>query len=195
MQLEAIRKLQRLWDDLDATGGLEEERGSSGLTLVDSIGGSSTWSLWNRIAKKLEALPAPPPPVRGLYLYGQRASAHCCCFGCAALTPSVLAGGVGTGKTMLMDIFSDSLPPGARKKRIHFLDFMLDVHRRLRHLKNVADPLYAVAQARALELVRVSDGGSRGLCLRRSSRACTSPEAAAWCFASTSSWSRTWQTP
>jgi hypothetical protein len=150
-----------LWDDLDATGGLEEERGSSGLTLVDSIGGSSTWSLWNRIAKKLEAPPAPPPPVRGLYLYGQRAAARCCCSGCAALTPPALTGGVGTGKTMLMDIFGDSLPPGARKKRIHFLDFMLDVHRRLRNLKNVADPLYAVAQGRAPELVRVSDGGSR----------------------------------
>ena len=50
---------------------------------------------------------------------------------------------------MLMDIFSDSLGHGTRKKRIHFLDFMLDVHRRLRHLKNVADPLHAVAQARS----------------------------------------------
>jgi len=49
---------------------------------------------------------------------------------------------------MLMDVFYDSLTPGARKKRIHFLDFMLDVHRRLRHMKNVADPLHAVAQAR-----------------------------------------------
>ena len=51
---------------------------------------------------------------------------------------------------MLMDIFSDSLGHGTRKKRIHFLDFMLDVHRRLRHLKNVADPLHTVAQVRML---------------------------------------------
>ena len=69
-QLDAVRKLQRVWDELDAVDGLAEERGGSGLTLVDSIGGSSTWSLWNRIAKKLEVAP-PPPQIRGLYLYGQ----------------------------------------------------------------------------------------------------------------------------
>ena len=70
-QLDAVRKLQRVWDEIDAADGLADERGSSGLTLVDSIGGSSTWSLWNRIAKKLEAAPEPPPRIRGLYLYGQ----------------------------------------------------------------------------------------------------------------------------
>ena len=90
---------------------------------------------------------------------------------------------------MLMDIFSDSLAPGARKKRIHFLDFMLDVHRRLRHMKNVADPLFAVAQARFHQSATVC-----GLRLTlapapgRSSHACTSLVAAAWCFAWTSSW-------
>ena len=130
--------------------------------MVDSIGGSSTSSLWNRILKKLEAPPAPPPPVRGLYLYGPSARqyrvllllvhrAHAC----------ARTGGVGTGKTMLLDLFSDSLPPGIRKKRIHFLDFMLDVHRRLRNLKNVADPLHAVAQARVHAPYLVQLGGSR----------------------------------
>ena len=62
---------------------------------------------------------------------------------------------------MLMDIFSDSLPPGTRKKRIHFLDFMLDVHRRLRNLKNVADPLHAVAQ----EFTRIHKPGDGRLVL------------------------------
>lgn len=75
-QLEAVRKLQRVWDDVKAVGGLaEEEHSSSGLTLVDSLGGSSSWghsSLWQRLARKLEAPPAPPPPVRGLYLFGAR---------------------------------------------------------------------------------------------------------------------------
>ena len=150
VQLDAVRKLQRVWDELDAVDGTAEERGGSGLTLVDSIGGSSTWSLWNRIAKKLEVAP-PPPQIRGLYLYGQQTVAHAAAAAAAAapsLTPHLVTGGVGTGKTMLMDIFSDSLGHGTRKKRIHFLDFMLDVHRRLRHLKNVADPLHTVAQAR-----------------------------------------------
>ncbi|KAF5186623.1 Afg1-like atpase [Thalictrum thalictroides] len=62
-------------------------------------------------------------PVKGLYLYG----------------------GVGTGKTMLMDLFFDQLPSNWRKKRIHFHDFMLNVHSRLQRQKGVADPLEDVA--------------------------------------------------
>ncbi|XP_026402186.1 AFG1-like ATPase isoform X2 [Papaver somniferum] len=62
-------------------------------------------------------------PVKGLYLYG----------------------GVGTGKTMLMDLFYDQLPSNWRKKRIHFHDFMLTVHSRLQKHKGVADPLEVVA--------------------------------------------------
>ena len=33
-----------------------------------------------------------------------------------------------------------------RKKRVHYHDFMLDVHRRLREHKGQADPLRAVAE-------------------------------------------------
>nr|XP_010927973.1 AFG1-like ATPase [Elaeis guineensis] len=62
-------------------------------------------------------------PVNGLYLHG----------------------GVGTGKTMLMDLFYDRLPCNWRKKRIHFHDFMLSVHSRLQMHKGVADPLEVVA--------------------------------------------------
>ncbi|XP_042056365.1 AFG1-like ATPase [Salvia splendens] len=58
-------------------------------------------------------------PVRGLYLYG----------------------GVGTGKTMLMDLFYHQLPRSWRKRRIHFQDFMLNVHARLQKHRGVADPL------------------------------------------------------
>ncbi|KAL5842196.1 hypothetical protein ACOSQ3_012799 [Xanthoceras sorbifolium] len=61
-------------------------------------------------------------PVKGLYLYG----------------------GVGTGKTMLMDLFFDQLPSNWRKKRIHFHDFMLNVHSRLQKHKGVEDPLEVV---------------------------------------------------
>lgn len=57
-------------------------------------------------------IPAELP--RGLYLYGD----------------------VGSGKTMLMDLFYDTLPASVRTKtRIHFHNFMQDVHRRLHRLK------------------------------------------------------------
>jgi cell division protein ZapE len=61
-------------------------------------------------------------PVRGLYLWG----------------------GVGRGKTWLMDLFHDSLP-GGRKQRVHFHRFMQRVHRDLRRLGQVRDPLPRIA--------------------------------------------------
>lgn len=47
-----------------------------------------------------------------------------------------LFGDVGSGKTMLMDLFYDTLPNTVRSKtRIHFHNFMQDVHRRLHRMK------------------------------------------------------------
>jgi protein AFG1 len=43
-------------------------------------------------------------------------------------------GDVGTGKTMVMDLFYDTLPI-ERKRRVHFHAFMLDVHARVHRLK------------------------------------------------------------
>ena len=40
-----------------------------------------------------------------------------------------LYGGVGCGKTTLMDLFHDACSL-TRKKRVHFHEFMLDVHKR-----------------------------------------------------------------
>ena len=57
---------------------------------------------------------APPNALKGLYLYGD----------------------VGTGKTMLMDLFFDALPPSiTRKRRVHFHAFMIDVHKRVHAAK------------------------------------------------------------
>ncbi|SCC39146.1 cell division protein ZapE [Kosakonia oryzendophytica] len=61
-------------------------------------------------------------PVRGLYMWG----------------------GVGRGKTWLMDLFYQSLP-GARKQRLHFHRFMLRVHEELTSLQGQTDPLEIVA--------------------------------------------------
>lgn len=47
-----------------------------------------------------------------------------------------LYGDVGSGKTMLMDMFYNTLPPNITSKtRIHFHHFMQDVHKRLHKLK------------------------------------------------------------
>lgn len=68
---------------------------------------------------RLGARPATP---RGIYLHG----------------------GVGRGKTWLMDLFFASLP-FERRMRSHFHRFMRDVHGDLRALQQQRDPLQAVA--------------------------------------------------
>jgi len=71
----------------------------------------------------------PAAPVRGLYLWG----------------------GVGRGKTFLVDLFFEHLPL-AGKRRVHFHRFMGEVHARLRELGQRADPLLDVAEGYAREL-------------------------------------------
>ena len=51
-----------------------------------------------------------------------------------------LHGGVGRGKSFLMDGFFQSVPL-KRKTRLHFHEFMREVHRELQGLKGTADPL------------------------------------------------------
>jgi cell division protein ZapE len=65
-----------------------------------------------------------------------------------------LWGGVGRGKSMLMDLFHETLPI-RRKRRVHFHAFMLEVDRLLRdeRKKEAGDPIPPVA-ARLAEDVR-----------------------------------------
>lgn len=72
----------------------------------------------------------PAPVPRGVYLWGS----------------------VGRGKSMLMDLFHDNLAITA-KRRVHFHEFMLEVHARLREerKKESGDPIAPVAAAIAAE--------------------------------------------
>nr|WP_315290525.1 cell division protein ZapE [Serratia proteamaculans] len=65
---------------------------------------------------------APQRPAQGLYMWG----------------------GVGRGKTWLMDMFFHSLP-GDRKLRLHFHRFMLRVHEELIELQGQENPLEIIA--------------------------------------------------
>jgi cell division protein ZapE len=56
-----------------------------------------------------------------------------------------LWGGIGAGKTMLMDIFYESLP-FPEKKRTHFHQFMRSVHSLLKEQKAQSDPLQQIAR-------------------------------------------------
>jgi len=54
-------------------------------------------------------------------------------------------GGVGRGKSFIMDCFYNAVPL-QRKTRLHFHEFMREVHRQLHELKGVADPLEVLAK-------------------------------------------------
>lgn len=66
----------------------------------------------------LTRLIARPPIPRGVYLWG----------------------GVGRGKSFLMDCFFQAVPL-TRKTRLHFHEFMREVHRQLQDLKGTVNPL------------------------------------------------------
>ena len=59
-------------------------------------------------------------------------------------------GGVGRGKSFLMDCFFAAVPY-QRKRRVHFHAFMAEVHERLKRHRNEADPLARVAAQVARE--------------------------------------------
>ncbi|TZG25193.1 cell division protein ZapE [Sphingomonas montanisoli] len=79
--------------------------------------------LWRMLKK-------PPPSPRGLYMWG----------------------GVGRGKSMMMDLFFDCVDTPS-KRRVHFHEFMLEIHDRLRveRTKEKGDPIPPVVDAVAAE--------------------------------------------
>lgn len=71
------------------------------------------------------------------------------------LTGLYIYGSVGTGKSRLADLFSATLPKGISKKRTHFHEFMLDIHKRLHHARSTpgfaGDPLLRIGRDVAAE--------------------------------------------
>ncbi|KRI00843.1 cell division protein ZapE [Curvibacter sp. PAE-UM] len=59
-----------------------------------------------------------------------------------------LYGGVGRGKSFLMDCFFNAVPL-VRKTRLHFHEFMREVHRELADLQGTVNPLDALAERMA----------------------------------------------
>ncbi|MCP4186164.1 MAG: cell division protein ZapE [Gammaproteobacteria bacterium] len=59
-------------------------------------------------------------------------------------------GGVGRGKTFLMDIFYQSLP-NDDKQRVHFHDFMNQIHSALKKQSSLENPLHKIAEDLAEE--------------------------------------------
>ncbi|QYJ79370.1 cell division protein ZapE [Shewanella acanthi] len=84
-------------------------------------------SLFGRLFAGLGLKPIAPAP-KGLYLWG----------------------GVGRGKTYLMDTFFDALP-GNQKLRAHFHRFMHQLHLDLDALKGTRDPLIVIAKKMAAQ--------------------------------------------
>lgn len=117
------------------------ERDPAQVKLVASLNALAESLSGLRLARKNSALgwlfsKRNPAPSKGLYVWGS----------------------VGRGKTMLMDLFFESLPV-QRKRRVHFHAFMADVHERIHAFRQKLktgqvkgdDPIGPVADALAAE--------------------------------------------
>jgi len=85
--------------------------------------------LVTRLAKLQDDLAtSPSAPQRGVYIYGD----------------------VGTGKSRIADLFCDTLPSSVSKRRVHFNEFMIDIHKRLHHARSQSsydgDPLVPIGR-------------------------------------------------
>ncbi|RDB44480.1 AFG1 family ATPase [Halomonas sp. DQ26W] len=120
-QEQAVMHLQRLFDQLVATPRVEPRAVTTGRGLKSKMAGL--------FGKRDKPDDAPSlPAIRGLYLWG----------------------GVGRGKTYLVDTFHESLP-FPDKMRTHFHRFMQRVHNELEHYKGEKNPLSLIAGKFAAE--------------------------------------------
>ncbi|QXX96127.1 AFG1 family ATPase [Serratia marcescens] len=131
--MQALSPLSRYQQALDAGEYQADEVQRRAVTQLDRIyqallqkpaASASAGGLRGKLSRLLGkgGETAPQRPVQGLYMWG----------------------GVGRGKTWLMDMFFHSLP-GDRKMRLHFHRFMLRVHEELTELQGRENPLEIVA--------------------------------------------------
>jgi cell division protein ZapE len=120
----------------------EIERDRAQETVARQLAALETRLTHHRLARKSSSLgwlfgarERKDEPIKGLYIFGD----------------------VGRGKTMLMDLFFDASPL-VRKRRVHFHEFMADVHERVRAFRQKAlegehtdDPIRLTAAAIAQE--------------------------------------------
>lgn len=117
-ELEIIHNLQTLYEALKRYTPPKVTRPSPDSLDTSSKRKSFFGSLFSRSSSSSTSgsVTTPENLPKGLYMYGD----------------------VGCGKTMLMDLFYDTLPGNIRadaKTRIHFHNFMQDVHRRMHVVK------------------------------------------------------------
>jgi cell division protein ZapE len=117
------------------------ERDAAQQAIVDRLAQLEKELAERRLARKSSSLgwlfgSREPEPIKGLYIFGD----------------------VGRGKTMLMDLFF-AASPVVRKRRVHFHEFMAEVHERVHVLRqmvklgeiSVEDPIGVAASAIAQE--------------------------------------------
>jgi cell division protein ZapE len=98
-----------------AAGAIERDPAQE--AMVASLSALAQRLAEHRLARKASSLGwlfgrRPATPIKGVYIHGD----------------------VGRGKTMLMDLFFETIPV-ARKRRAHFHEFMADVHARVHEMR------------------------------------------------------------
>ena len=139
--LSPFRSVRKAYEHRAERGLLESDPAQ--LAVADALDGLIEAISTKRLGRKSSSLgwlfarkKRAHEPVKGLYVYG----------------------GVGRGKTMLMDLFFE-LVPVKRKRRVHFNDFMAEAHDRIqKHREKLkkgdtkeTDPIPPVARALAEE--------------------------------------------
>src|SRR5579864_2781455 len=112
-----INSISARYVALIAAGDIERDAAQE--TIVERLARLNERLALHRLARKSSSLgwlfgkrEATAPALKGLYLWGE----------------------VGRGKTMLMDLFFAACPV-RRKRRVHFHQFMIEVHERLKEYR------------------------------------------------------------
>lgn len=125
--------IERYQSDIKNKGFIEDSAQCQAIVYLDQLYQKLVWQEDPKKAGFLHAIThwwasKKAPELKGLYFWG----------------------GVGRGKTYLMDVFFDALP-FEQKMRTHFHRFMRQIHQELTRLEGVSDPLTVIASSIAKE--------------------------------------------